>query len=292
MSISYNKADFEKESDRLCEEQNKYYDKFDFSKAFSDQKKVIRHFIESEDVAKEYVFQGKFYPMAHYEIAKILKTKMKGLDEDEIIKTLYHTLRLGNLYKIDEVNYPYLQKAMTLLLSDLESSKYLICHMDRQIAFLLFEVLNENNADNIKKTNYKEYSEIRKFIEKSNSYVDFFRMRKNSEKFIVFLDDELLLERVKKAVLLFSVNEYHNKTGANFYYWACVLLLILSGKEDSKIALLQLHKQDLSSHLVWVLGTFYKDFQNTEANKELLKNLYETFPHNWIDEYQEKKQEW
>ena len=90
-------------SPELLQEQKKIYDKMDFRKVFADKKETIRHFIESEDAAKHYIFQGRFYCMAHYEIAKLLKTKMKGFDDIDIIKTLYHTLRLGNLYKIDEI---------------------------------------------------------------------------------------------------------------------------------------------------------------------------------------------
>ncbi|GGF21415.1 hypothetical protein [Flavobacterium limi] len=291
--MSASNIDFEQQSEKVLHEQREIYDKMDFRRVLADKKATIRHFIESEDVAKQYHFQGRFYYMAHYEIAKILKTKMKGFDENDIIKTLYHTLRLGNLYKIDEINYPYLQKAMTLLLPDLEESKYQVCDMNRQIAFLLFEVLNENDQDFIYKSSYKDYSEIRDFIGKANSYVDLFSMRKNKEKFIVFLENKLLLERVRKAVLLFTANEFHQNTGANFYFFACVLLLLLSEEKESKKTLLKLHKQEeLSGHLVWVLGTFYKDFQNTEENKQLLINLYETFPDDWIDEYQEKKYDW
>src|SRR4051794_4585736 len=99
MAILNTNPDFEKESDRRCEAQIKLYDKLNYHKVFADKKEVIRHFIESEDEAKEYVFQGKFYPMAHYEIIKIVKTKMTAFDENEIVKTLYHTIRLGNLYK-------------------------------------------------------------------------------------------------------------------------------------------------------------------------------------------------
>ncbi|MDQ5930387.1 MAG: hypothetical protein QG594_2175 [Bacteroidota bacterium] len=290
MSIS--NSDFEKESERVLQEQKKIYDKMDFRKVFADKKETIRHFIESEDAAKHYIFQGRFYCMAHYEIAKLLKTKMKGFDDIDIIKTLYHTLRLGNLYKIDEINYPYLQKAMTLVLPDLEESRYQVCNMNKHVAFLLFEVLNENDQDNIYKTSYKDYSEIRDFIWKATCYVDLFSMRKNKEKFRIFLENKLLVERVQKATLLFSATKFHQNVGHNFYFAACILLLLLNDEKESKETLLQLHKQKLSGHLVWVLGTFYKDFQNTETNKELLINLYETFPHDWINEYQEKKYEW
>lgn len=67
------------------------------------------------------------------------------------------------------------------------------------------------------------------------------------------------------------------------------MLLLLSDEKESKETLSKLQKQQLSSHLVWVLGTFYKDFQNMEANKEVLDDLYEKFPHKWINEFQEKR---
>lgn len=290
--MSASNVDFEQQSERVLNEQKKIYYKMDFPRVFADKKETIRHFIESEDAAKKYVFQGRFYYMAHYEIAKILKTKMKGFDENDITKTLYHTLRLGNLYKIDEINYPYLQKAMILLLPDLEESKYQICDMNKHIAFLLFEILNEKDQDNVCKTSYKDYLKIRDFIWKATHYVDLFGMRKNKEKFIVFLENKLLVERVQKAVLLFAANKFHQNIEPNFYFAASILLLLLNDENESKETLLQLHKQELSGHLVWVLGTFYKDFQNTEANKQLLINLYETFPHDWIDEYQKKKYDW
>lgn len=292
MSTSNNDMNFKQQSERALQEQKKIYDKMDFRKVFADRKETIRHFIESEDVAKKYVFQGKFYPMAHYEIAKILKTKMKGFDENEIVKTLYHTIRLGNLYTIDEVNYPHLQTAMALLVPDLEESKYLVCAINRQTVYLLFEVLNEQDIDNIKKTNYSEYRGILDFIAQSNSYSHLPGMRKSYNKFIIFLENKLLLERVKKAVILFSSNKFHQQIGNNFRYLGLIILLLLSEEKASKEALLQLHKQVLSAHLVWLLGTFYKDFQNTQANKELLIDLYEKFPHDWIDKFQQKTYDW
>lgn len=292
MATPHINPDFEQESDRVVQEQNKIYDKMDFRKVFADRRETIRHFIESEDVAKKYVFQGRFFYMAHYEIAKILKTKMKGFDENEIVKTLYHTLRLGNLYKIDEVNYPHLQTAMTLLVPDLEESKYHVCEINKQVAYLLFEVLNEKDIDNIKKTNYKEYSGILDFIAQSNSYSYLPGMRKSYNKFIIFLENKLLLERAKKAVILFSPNKFHQNIGNNFHYLGLIILLLLSEEKASKETLLQLHKQVLSGHLVWLLGTFYKDFQNTQANKELLIDLYEKFPNDWVDEFQQKRYDW
>lgn len=286
--MSTSNSDFEKESERILLEQKKIYDKMDFRKVFADKKETIRHFIESEDLANEYMFQGRFFYMANYEIAKIVKTKMKGSEENEIVKTLYHTLRHGNFYKIDEINYPYLQNALTLLLRGFEESKQLVCQIKKQVIYLLFEVLNENYQDNIYKTTYKDYSEIRDFISKSHCYKDLFSMRKNSCKFNIFLENKLLLERAKKAVLLFSSNKFHQTIGPNFYFAGCILLLLLSDEKESKETLSKLHKQQLSSHLVWVLGTFYKYFQNTEANKEVLADLYEKFPDEWINEFQKK----
>lgn len=293
MATPNTNPDFEQESDRRCEAQIKFYDKLNYHKVFADKKEVIRHFIESEDEAKEYVFQGKFYPMAHYEIAKIVKTKMKVFDENEIVKTFYHLLRLGNgIFKMNDESYSFLQKAMALLLPDLEESKYLVCHMHKNVAYLLFEVLNEKDKNNIPKTSYKDYLEIRDFIWKSTNYSSFLSMRKNREKFIIFLENRLLLDRVKKAVIIFSENKFHQNIGSNFYFAACILLLLLSEEKESKEALFKLHEQNLSNHLVWVLGSFYKEFQNTSANKEVLIDLYQKYSADLIDEYQEKKYDW
>ena len=293
MATFNNDTDFEQESDRRCETQSKLYDKLNCHKVFADKKEVIRHFIESEDEAKEYIFQGKFYPMAHYEIAKIVKTKMTDFEENEIVKTFYHTLRLGNLYKIDEVNYHCLQKAMALLLPDLEAAKYQVCDMNRQVAYLLFGVLNEKDFDVIQNTSYKQYSAIREFVLQANSYNQYYEnILKKHEKFNCFLSDTLLLKRVQDAVILFSKKEFHQKIGPNFYFCACLILLLLSDEKESKEALLQLHKQDLSKHLVWVLGSFYKEFQATSANKEVLIHLYQNYSADLIDEYQEKKYDW
>ena len=172
--------------------------KWIFVKCFADKKETIRHFIESEDLTKEYMFQGRFFYMAHYEIAKILKTKMKGFEENEIVKTLYHKLRHGNFYKIDEINYPYLQKALTLLLPDFEESKQLVSQIKKQVIYLLFEVLNQNNQDNVYKTSFKDYSEIRDFILKSLCYRDLSAYEKTLVNSFFFLENMLLLERAKK----------------------------------------------------------------------------------------------
>ena len=292
MATPNTNPDFEKESDRRCKAQIKFYDKLNYHKVFADKKEVVRHFIESEDEAKEYVFQGKFYPMAHYEIIKIVKTKMTAFDENEIVKTLYHTIRLGNLYKIDEVNYPHLQTAMALLLPDLEASEYPVCMMNRNKAYLLFEVVNEKDRDEIQKTNYKEYAAIREFVLETGGYQYYEDLLDKHKKFNCFINNTLLLERVKKAVIIFSENKSHQSIGLDFCFLACVLVLLLSDEKESKEALLKLHQQDLSNHLVWVLGTFYKKFQNTSANKEVLIDLYQKYSADLIDEYQGKKYDW
>ncbi|WBX77151.1 hypothetical protein PG911_02505 [Tenacibaculum ovolyticum] len=53
-----------------------------------------------------------------------------------------------------------------------------------------------------------------------------------------------------------------------------------------KKALLNLHKKELKNTQVWLLGSFYKDFQSEEINKPVLIDLYNKFPKEWIDEYQ------
>lgn len=115
MEPANNNIESQEQVDKLLKGHGFFYDRLDYEKVFTDKKEVIRHFIESEDFAKKYVVQGEFYPMAHYELTKIIKTKMNGIDAEIIITTFYHLLRLGGAPNIQQNNYAYLQKAMCLL---------------------------------------------------------------------------------------------------------------------------------------------------------------------------------
>lgn len=289
-----NNTDFHEQAEKFLEQQDALYNKLDFRNVFEDKKEVIRHFIESEDCAKVYAFQGKFYPMAHYEIAKITKTKMSDIDEKDIIKTFYHLLRLGCTPTIQEFNYIHLQQAMEMLLPDLNSDNYLICNLEPSTTYILFGIENEESKEAITNTTYEDYCTSLKFIYKCHTYSYMDSMLKKKDSFLPFLTNvnAVLFERIKKGVVLFSTKTHHQNIGFNFNYGAFLIMLLLSSTKDAKEVLREVHKEDLTANLVWVLGTFYKSFQNSKDNKEVLEDLYLKFPANWIDEYQEKTYDW
>jgi HKD family nuclease len=50
--------------------------------------------------------------------------------------------------------------------------------------------------------------------------------------------------------------------------------------------LFKFHLSQLNQKQVWILGSFYKDFTQTESHHLLLSDLYNKYPKVWIDEYQ------
>ncbi|WP_281979847.1 hypothetical protein [Tenacibaculum mesophilum] len=237
--------------------------------------KIIDLFIESENEALLHKFQGQFYPYRHYDINATLTKALKGIDKQKIIDAYFHASRLGIITKVKENNYPLFLKGIEKTLSSLGKG-YNINILRPSTVYLLFGVNSLNDIENLYNTKYSEFLENLKFVIKVNSYTSYPSLRKKL-KASLFLENEILLKRAQKITPFF--NQFNFETAG-----ALVLLLVDSSK-TSKQVLLEYHKTDLPRETVWVLGSFYKDFKTSEANKLLLNDLYNKYSKEWVDEY-------
>lgn len=241
--------------------------------------KIIDLFIESENEALHHKFQGQFYPSRHYDISATLTKALKGIDKQKIIDVYFHASRLGIIAKVKENNYPFFLKGIEKTLSSLGEG-YNINVLRPSTVYLLFGVNSLNDIENLYNTKYNEFLENLKFVIKVNSYTSYPSLRRKL-KATLFLENPMLLRRAQKATPFF--NDFNFETAG-----ALVLLLVDSSK-TSKQVLLEYHNADLPRETVWTLGSFYKDFSNTEANKLLLKDLYKKYPKEWTDKYYNSK---
>ncbi|MDE1207641.1 hypothetical protein [Tenacibaculum larymnensis] len=237
--------------------------------------KIIDFFIESENEALLHKFQGQFYPYRHYDINATLTKALKGIDKQKIVDAYFHASRLGIITKVKENNYPLLQKGIERTLSSIGKG-YNINVLRPSTVYLLFGVNSLNDIENLYNTKYNEFLENLKFVTKVNSYTSYPSLRRKL-KASLFLENPILLKRAQKMTPFY--NQFNFETAG-----ALVLLLVDSSK-TSKQVLLEYHKTDLPRETVWVLGSFYKDFKTSEANKLLLNNLYNKYPTEWVDEY-------
>ncbi|XRE44535.1 hypothetical protein ACIVBQ_002739 [Tenacibaculum discolor] len=237
--------------------------------------KIIDFFIESENEALLHKFQGQFYPYRHYDINATLTKALKGIDKQKIVDAYFHASRLGIITKVKENNYPLFLKGIEKTLSSLGEG-YNINVLRPSTVYLLFGVNSLNDIENLYNTKYNEFLENLKFVTKVNSYTSYPSLRRKL-KATLFLENPILLKRAQKMTPF--CNQFNFETAG-----ALVLLLVDSSK-TSKQVLFEYHKTDLPRETVWVLGSFYKDFKTSEANKLLLNDLYNKYPTEWIDEY-------
>ncbi|UTD14177.1 hypothetical protein HER15_01220 [Tenacibaculum mesophilum] len=237
--------------------------------------KIIDLFIESENEALLHKFQGQFYPYRHYDINATLTKALKGIDKQKIIDAYFHASRLGIITKVKENNYPLFLKGIEKTLSSLGEG-YNINVLRPSTVYVLFGVNSLNDIENLYNTKYSEFLENLKFVIKVNSYTSYPSLRKRL-KASLFLENEILLKRAQKITPFF--NEF------NFETAGALVLLLTDSSIKSKQVLLECHKRELSRETVWVLGSFYKDFKTSEANKLLLNDLYNKYPTKWINEY-------
>lgn len=270
------KNSFEDERRAMQEEQQKLYGShnIDFRLKIKDDKKaIIKYFIETEEVAKKYHFQGAIHPSFTKELKKIAESEMSNYSEDESFKTFYHLIRLHTLFKPSQKKYPLYQKAYKELIPDIGSLNYYECSIDEFEAYLFFELQKGKNT--FGKTNYQEFLQIRKFIFKTHSYQSYPAFRENKEKFRPLLDCLVLIKRIQNGLSSFITN---NRLCAG-----AITLLLLDENQDSKITLKSLHTKDQDEEIIDFIAQFYKAHQNSKANIDLLKDLYQKYPKEWID---------
>ena len=237
--------------------------------------KIIDLFIESENEALHHKFQGQFYPSRHYDINATLTKALKGIDKQKIIDAYFHAARLGIVVKVREDNYPLFLRGVEKTLLSLGEG-YNINVLKPSKVFILFGITSPNDIENLYNTSYNEFLETLKFITKVNSYTSYPSLRKKL-KATLFLENPILLKRAQEMTPFF--NQF------NFETAGALVLLLVDASSTSKQILLAYHKTSLPRETVWVLGSFYKDFKTSKANKLLLNDLYSIYPTKWIDEY-------
>ncbi|ADV50448.1 hypothetical protein Celal_3174 [Cellulophaga algicola DSM 14237] len=262
----------------LLQKQEALYRNLNFAVAIKkDKVGLITHFIASEKEARENDFQGQFYPSYHYEIDKVMNTKMLKILDEDIFSAFYYRLKLGIIDKPSEKHFSLFLKAVAhnIADNDLENT-----FLSGTKMYLLFGIKNNENSDAVYDVIYEDYIAILKFLNLCSTYTAYPNLRKKKDRFLPFLDNAILITRIKEGISFYFES--------NFVTAGSLVLLLLATDKTSKDKLRNLNDSALKNDDVWLLGSFYKDFQQTEANKELLNNLYSKFSKEWIDEYQKR----
>lgn len=266
-------------STNRLKKQEKRYENLDFAVQIKkDNLGILKHFIESEKEAHEHDFQGQFYPSYHYEINRVMSTKMTKIPDEIIHLAFYYRLKLGTLDKPLPQHFSLFLNAVEKNIADNNLDK---SYLSAYKIYLLFGVMNSADAKNVHHITYEAYTNSLHFLAISNSYTSFPNLRKKHIRFLPFIENKTLMQRIYEGI-----SSYFN---SDFTTAGSLVLLLLDTQQASKDVLFALHKNKLENTTVWLLGSFYKDFQNTNINKQILKNLYDLYPKEWIDEYQPKK---
>ncbi len=252
---------------------------------YTNPKLLAKAFIESEDLALKYQFQGQLYPLVHYRIDKILKSSFKGFTEETIIHFFFHCFRLGKAWRPKPAFYPLYQKAVSEALLLKNEANYLVFSHSKENLYLWFGITKQFDFNKVLFVPYDDYCNKLAFSTLANSYTAFPNMRKKKERFREYLENEELVKQCRTLVQeIFDTTEDDNPH-FSFTQAASLLLLLLGLKTVDKELLFKLHTQNLNRRKVWLLGSFYKDFQETADHKLLLTDLYNTYSKTWIDEY-------
>ena len=263
-------------SNELREKQREKYDNIIIKELTNAE--ILLHFIESEDEAYKYNFQGLFYPGAYFVIKKIIKTTLKGVEPQIIVDTFFHLIMHLNLFSFHKNHFPYFIEAFKKYYQ-IEKEKSYRNNLLAYYFYLLFEVNEKTDIEKIElEVAYDEFESIRKFIGKAISYSAYPYMRKKRDKIEPFLENNILLSRIQKGIL--NYHEFDKVMAAS------LILLLMDTSTDSKDVLINWNRKNLNVKEVWLLASFYKDFQDTEANKNILEDLYSKYPSDWIDVYQ------
>ncbi len=264
------------------------YDTLEISKLSADE--LFTYLNQSEIESMQNKKQGEFYYRICFDphFKKIMSSTLKGIDEDLIVNAFYHCLRHNKIYKFNPKNYPLFLKAFQKLLPDLAENAPYICGFNRFNAILLFDIKDITDEEKLYQSSIEEFFAILEFINKANTYTAYPYVRKNHEKLTPFLENSNLMNRIRKGFSLYKQFEEGISLSSDFTMTiaASLVLLLKDSNLDSKNMLLNFHQENLSRKLVWVLGSFYKDFVKINDNKKLLDNLYEIYEKSWIDIYE------
>ena len=251
---------------------------------------LFTHLIDSELVSMMNKTQGEFYYRINFHpyFKKTMASSLKGVDDHLIVDVIYHCLRNNAIFKFNKKFYPLFLKAVEKLLPDLAENAPYICGLNRFNAFILFGIKDESDLENLYKNSLEDFLSILDFINKANSYTAYPYMRKKHDKLSSFLINLVLMSRVREGILFYNEFKKGISLSSDFPMTmaASLILLLKDTNNSSKESLLKLHKQPLDRKIVWVLGSFYKDFNDSPENKNLLADLYTTYPKEWVDEHE------
>nr|WP_159063806.1 hypothetical protein [Thaumasiovibrio occultus] len=255
--------------DRQRHQERKYNNSSFAAEIRKDNAAIIQHFIGSESEAQQFGFQGMFYPYYHYEITRVLNGNMAKIPADDIQLAYYYALKLSQLPKPTERNVHLYWAAAAQCWRDPESTSRML---DLHMMFGDFNRQPDFTAD------FESISSGYRFCTLSQSYTSNFGQREKRARFQEFADNPSVMARVR--TLLRVVYDHQMLVGG------MLIVLLLDDATESKATLQALHSPSLSASDVWWLGSYYKDFQQTEANQALLRELYAKYPTEWVDEYQ------
>jgi len=262
----------------LLKKQETLYGNLNFAAGIKkDNIGIITHFIASEKEAYENNFQGQFYPSYHHEINSVMSTKMLKIPDENIFLAFYYRLKLGIIDKPLEKHFSLFLKAVAhnIADNDLENT-----YLDATQLYILFGIKNNENSDAVYDVIYEDYMGLLKFLNLCSAYTTYPNLRKKKLRFAPFLENPILMNRIREGVSFYFESD--------FVTAGSLVLLLLDANSASKDSLRNLQDTALKNDAVWLLGSFYKDFQETKANKALLKDLYSKYPKEWIEEYQKK----
>ena len=267
-------------------EEKKYGNNVDIQMACaSDKTLLLKSFIDSESVALEYQFQGQLYPMLHYKIKSLSKSAFKGFSEDDICHFFFHYLRLGEFIIPKESVFELYKKALVEAMLLMHENNYIVYNIKPYVLFLTFNALDKNDTDKVLQTNYEDYCKMYEFVTLCSSYISYPTMRKKRERFIKFTQDRFVFERITSRFQYFFKDASKDFNTFSFELSGSLIVLLLSMDSNSKQLLYKLHKSSLPRKQVWLLGSFYKAFQTTDAHRLILSDLRDTYPEEWIDVY-------
>lgn len=263
-------------SDQKRDLQEAFYDQIQIKDL--DSHELVKYFVDSEKEAEKYKFQGTFYPSAYFDIKKLIGSAMIRLSKEEIKDLFYFTLKNNNIFPFKEKHYPIFLESIELLMPAFESGDYDKCHLTPNKLHLLLEIKGKKDLNKLNNTSYKDFMFLFSFINKAWSFSNYPSMRKKAKNLESFLQSKLLMNRIREGVPLF-LNFDHLSA-------ASLILLLMDENDSSKECLLNFQKQNLERKLVWVLGSFYMDFNKSNSNKDLLNDLLTKYPNEWINEYE------
>lgn len=234
-----------------------------------DKIELIRAFIQDEEQAYIDDVQGHFYPSNHHHINPQLKKLPAGLSAEEITSLYYHLLRLGQIIDPGKEQYfPLLQEAYKRLYAIIDE------RYPRNVFHRLEAVFLEDVPD------YATYLRYRAVILQCNKYSNLPGMRGKPDKFMPYAQDEQIINRVIYSLQRIGF-KHNGPLVSNFTFWGFIFMLLLTKNVQIVKDFINTDLPDKRNY-VWILGSFLK---SDASLKDLLNDLYATYPVEWIDEY-------